>query len=45
MDSKSGKLSVDEDNFKKADSTKVDALFKGNGSYAYAGASKAAMLE
>ena len=29
VDSKSGKLSVDEDTFKKADSTKVDALFKG----------------
>mgnify|MGYP000635871498 CR=1 FL=1 len=27
VDSKSGKLSVDEDTFKKADSTKVDALF------------------
>ena len=40
VDSKSGKLSVDED-----DSTKVDALFKGNGSYAYAVASKASMLE
>ena len=38
-------LSVDEDTFKKADSTKVDALFKGNGSYAYAVASKASMLE
>ena len=34
VDSKSGKLSVDE-----------DALFKGNGSYAYAVASKASMLE
>lgn len=45
VDSKSGKLSVDEDTFKKADSTKVDALFKGNGSYAYAVASKASMLE
>ena len=45
VDSKSGELSVDEDTFKKADSTKVDALFKGNGSYAYAVASKAAMLE
>ena len=43
VDSKSGKLSVDT--FKKADSTKVDALFKGNGSYAYAVASKASMLE
>ena len=31
VDSKSGKLSVDEDTFKKADSTRVDALFKGNG--------------
>ena len=45
VDSKSGKLSVDEDTFKKADSTRVDALFKGNGSYAYAVASKASMLE
>ena len=45
VDSKSGKLFVDEDTFKKADSTKVDALFKGNGSYAYAVASKASMLE
>ena len=45
VDSKSGKLSVDEDTFKKADSTKIDALFKGNGSYAYAVASKASMLE
>lgn len=28
VDSKSGKLSVDEDTFKKADSTKVDALLR-----------------
>lgn len=44
VDSKSGKLSVDEDTFKKADSTKVDALLR-EWLYAYAVASKASMLE
>ena len=45
VDSQTGKLSVDEDTFKKADQTKVNALFSGNGSYAYGVASKASMLE
>ena len=45
VDSQTGKLSVDEDTFKKADQTKVKALFSGNGSYAYGIASKASMLE
>lgn len=29
------KLSIDEDTFKKADMSKVEALFKGNTSYGY----------
>ncbi|WP_455720797.1 flagellar filament capping protein FliD [Agathobacter sp.] len=45
IDSKSGKLSVDEETFKKADQTKVKALFNGNGSYAYGVATKASMME
>lgn len=44
VNSETGKLSVDEDTFKKADQTKVKSLFSGNGSYAYGVASKASML-
>ncbi len=45
VDSQTGKLSIDEDTFKKADQTKVKSLFSGNGSYAYGVATKASMLE
>lgn len=45
VDSSTGKLSVDEETFKKSDASKINALFKGNGSYAYGVASKASMIE
>ncbi len=44
VDSKSGKLSVDEDTFKRLIRLRL-MHFLGNGSYAYAVASKASMLE
>lgn len=44
-DSSTQKLTVDESTFKKADMTKVQSLFQGNGSFAYATGVKASMME
>ncbi len=43
-DKDTGKLSVDEDTFKKSDMTTAKSLFNGTGSYAYQVSSKASMI-
>ena len=43
-DKETGKLSVDEEAFKKADMTTAKSLFNGTGSYAYQISSKASMI-
>lgn len=45
VDSKTGKLSIDETTFKSADMDKAKKLFYGTGSYAYSTATKAAMAQ
>ena len=45
VDEKTGRLSVDETTFKRADTEKIKNLFNGTGSYAYSVATKAAMTE
>lgn len=40
-----GKLSLNEDEFKKADTSTMDKLFKGNGSYGYSVAAQASLID